>query len=81
MVNAPTTKRQNENEASQAPQDSNGVEVSVEPFNPATSMKKRKTGNAVNVVKSAFEDTLINFAEEDQLDSKSTLYHLVAQHA
>ncbi|CAO3683082.1 unnamed protein product [Umbelopsis vinacea] len=70
MVNSPTTKRQNENEASQAPQDSNGVDVSVEPFNPATSMKKRKTGNAVNVVKFAFEDTLINFAEEDQLDSK-----------
>jgi PP-loop superfamily ATP-utilizing enzyme len=80
MVNAPTTKRQNENEASQAPQESNGVEVSVEPFNPSTSMKKRKTGNAVNVAKSAFEDTLINFAEEDQLDSKGTLYPLVAQH-
>lgn len=70
MVGPATTKRQNENDPSQG---SDEVEVSVEPFNPATSMKKRKTGNAVNVAKSAFEDTLINFAEVDDLSTNSTL--------
>jgi len=66
MVGPATTKRQNENDPSQG---SDEVEVSVEPFNPATSMKKRKTGNAVNVAKSAFEDTLTNFAEVDDLST------------
>ncbi|KAH8556666.1 DNA polymerase family B-domain-containing protein [Umbelopsis sp. PMI_123] len=63
MVSASNTKRQNENEPSA---NSDDIEVSVEPFNPATSMKKRKTGNAANLTKSAFEDTLNNFAEGDE---------------
>jgi hypothetical protein len=71
MVSASNTKRQNENEPSA---DSDDIEVSVEPFNPATSMKKRKTGNAANLTKSAFEDTLNNFAEGDEQSGSCELH-------
>jgi hypothetical protein len=70
MVAAANPKRQNGNEPSK---DSDDIEVSVEPFNPATSMKKRKTGDA-NLVKSAFEDTLNNFAEADKQSSTCELH-------
>jgi hypothetical protein len=73
MVAAANPKRQNENESSK---DSDNIEVSVEPFNPATSMKKRKTGNA-NLVKSAFEDTLNNFAEDDEQNSTCEWHYCI----
>lgn len=73
MVAAANPKRQNENEPSK---ESDNIEVSVEPFNPATSMKKRKTGNA-NLVKSAFEDTLNNFAEDDEQSSTCEWHYCI----
>ncbi|KAJ2962042.1 hypothetical protein NQZ79_g2805 [Umbelopsis isabellina] len=64
------TKRQNENDPPKKTSSSNELEVSEEPFNPAANLKKRRTGPAVNVAKSAFEDTLSIFAESDGLADK-----------
>jgi hypothetical protein len=73
MVNVVTAKRHNENNLPEYSSNLDALEVSVEPFNPATNMKKRRTGNATNVAKSAFEDTLTNFAEADELNSNGIM--------
>lgn len=70
MVSVANTKRQNENDPPKKTSSSNELEVSEQPFNPAANLKKRRTGPAVNVAKSAFEDTLSVFAESDGLADK-----------
>jgi hypothetical protein len=74
MVSVANTKRQNENDPPKKSSSSDDLDISEEPFNPAANLKKRRTGTAVNVAKSAFEDTLSIFAESDGLADKCTYF-------